>query len=354
MRHAGRHERLQRSLEERGLDAVILVGPIYAMYLTGYGRYLSSNAIAVVVSGGRRTLVVPRYELPAANEEADADEVVAYGDDDVLDFDPLPSLLKVCLEGATGRLAVAGAAIASAVSIDGLMRELRQIKDPDELERLRLSYRISLNAQARVEALAASGASEIELFSEAQSVAQREAGAPVEFAAGVSIGDNSAAVAPPVHVPGRRCPEYGDPVLADIALRHRGYWGDTTRTSVVGKNGEVEDVRARLGQILRESATALAPGTPAAEVFARTRRAIHSAFPEGRFPHHAGHAIGLEVAEEPQLIPAAQTRLEAGMVFALEPGVYFPGRFGARREDMFIVTDDGGVPLDEAALASLP
>jgi Xaa-Pro aminopeptidase len=348
-----RHERLRRGLDERGCDAAILVGTDHVMHLTGYGRYLSTGALAVVACDGELTLVVPRHELSAAEAEADADEVVAYGSDDFLDFDPIPKLLATCRQAASGRIGVAGLELPDTESVDSLMIELRQIKDDDELERIRASHAIALAAQCRIAELASSGASEIDLFSAAQSLAQTEASAPVEFVGGVSTGPNSADVAPPVHVPGSRQAKHGEPVLADVALRHRGYWGDTTRTSIVGGNREIEEMRSRITEILNEASRSLAPGIKACEVFSNMRGSILRAFPDGRFPHHAGHAIGLDVAEDPQLIPTEEMPLEAGMVFALEPGVYFPGRFGVRVEDMFIVTRDGGLPLDEAAPESI-
>jgi Xaa-Pro aminopeptidase len=348
-----RHERLRRGLEERGCDAAILVGTDHVMHLTGYGRYLSTGALAVVASDGELTLVVPRHELSAAEAEADADEVVAYGSDDFLDFDLIPELLATCRQAASGRIGVAGLELPDTESVDSLMIELRQIKDDDELERIRASRRIALAAQRRIAELATSGASEIDLFSAAQSFAQTEAGTPVEFVGSVSTGPNSADVAPPVHVPGTRRAEHGEPVLADVALRHRGYWGDTTRTSIVGENSEIEEIRARLTEILQEAGTALAPDIKACKVFSAMSRSILAAFPAGRFPHHGGHSIGLTVAEAPQLIPSEHMPLSVGMVLAVEPGVYFPGRFGVRIEDMFVVTDAGGIPIEEPLAAAV-
>jgi Xaa-Pro aminopeptidase len=132
-------------------------------------------------------------------------------------------------------------------------------------------------------------------------------------------------------------------VLADIAVRHRGYWGDTTRTTVLAANPEVAGVVEGITSVLAESGRRLRPGVRASEVFERMHAAILDRFPDGTFAHHAGHGIGLAVAEDPQLIPTQPMELEAGMVFAVEPGVYFPGRFGVRVEDVYAVTDGGGV-----------
>ena len=184
--------------------------------------------------------------------------------------------------------------------------------------------------------------SEIELCSAAHARAQNAAGAPIEFISVVASGAHTAAVSSPVYVPGPRRVAEGEPVLADLVVRCRGYWGDTTRTWVSGKHPVVEEVRDAITAILHEIGGRLRPGQSAVEVFEETRRAILARFPDGSFPHHAGHGIGIDVAEGPQLIPTEAMRLEAGMVLAIEPGVYFPGRFGVRVEDMYVVTENGG------------
>ena len=99
----------------------------------------------------------------------------------------------------------------------------------------------------------------------------------------------------------------------------------------------------------RRRATMLVPGATGVEVFPRDRRAHRRAFPEGEFPHHGGHGLGLGSFEDPHVIPSDTTRRSRSwMVVAVEPGVYFPGRLGARVENIFVVTPAGGVELREA------
>ena len=88
--------------------------------------------------------------------------------------------------------------------------------------------------------------------------------------------------------------------------------------------------------------------TTGSDVFRDMQERILSTFPGGEFPHHGGHALGLTGFEDPHLIPSDVTPLEPWMVLAVEPGVYFPGRYGARVENVFIVTPDGGLELREA------
>jgi Xaa-Pro aminopeptidase len=339
-----RYERFREGLAQRDCRSAVLVGPSHAVHLAGYSRYLSSATAVVVADDGTCTLVVPRYELEAASGHADA--VVAYGDDGFLDFDWLPKLVAACRELCRGRIGVAGISpFDGAVAIDDLAAEVRRVKDEDELRAVRRSVELSLGAQRQVAELAGEGMSEIELFTAALASAQNEAGEPIEFVGSVFCGPRTAAVASPVEVPGAARPAAGDPVLADLALRAGGYWGDTTRTTIVGDNPEVESVVEGIASILAETGRELLPGMRACDVFERVRRAILDRFPDGVFAHHAGHGIGIEVGEDPQLIPSEPMALETGMVFAVEPAVYFPGRFGVRVEDVYTVTPDGGVRL---------
>src|SRR6202011_4875206 len=112
---------------------------------------------------------------------------------------------------------------------------------------------------------------------------------------------------------------------------------------IVGDNQEVAEVVETITSILAETGGALLPGMRACDVFEGMRARILGRFPEGVFAHHGGHGIGIDVGEDPQLIPNEPMPLEAGMVFAIEPAVYSPGRFGVRVEDVYAVTPDGGV-----------
>lgn len=336
-----RYERLRRGLDERGCACAVLVGPDHATHVASYSRYLSSATAVVVAADDARTLIVPRHELEAASRHADA--VLGFGDDDFLDFDWLPKLLRACRELCRGRIGVAGVdPFDDAIAIDDLVAEVRRVKDDDELRALTRSVELTFRAQQRVAELATEGLSEIELFTAALAAAQNAALEPVEFLGDVFCGARTAAVASPVAVPGAHRPGAGDPVLSDIAVRAGGYWGDTTRTTIVGDNPVVAEVVEAINSILAECGRALLPGARACNVFEQMRARILRRFPDGVFPHHGGHGIGIGVGEDPQLIPGESMLLEAGMVLAVEPAVYFPGRFGVRLEDVYVVTTDGG------------
>ncbi len=348
-----RFERLAAGLTARGCEAAILVGPDHAIHIAGYQRYLSGLVAVVVDGSGRRTLVVPRYEVDAAEATSSADAVIGYGSRDFLDFDPLPKLAACCLDIVAGdRVGLAGSteafsdAAREVVPIADVMQDLRRIKDEDELSAIAESYAVVLEAQTAVEELAPQGASEIELCSAAFSRAQDAAGAPIELISVLASGPNTGAVAAPMHVAGRRRVKAGEAVLSDLAVRVRGYWADTTRTPLAGPNAEVETIRAEITAISHELGASLRPGIRASAVFATAQATIADRFPDAEFKHHAGHGIGIEVGEDPQLVPSESLPLEEGMVLAVEPGVYFPGRLGVRVEDVYVVTQAGGVRID--------
>ena len=229
-----------------------------------------------------------------------------------------------------------------------LLARIRLLKDEDELRRLARAYELSLAGEAAVGRGAVPGVSEIELYSAAHSAAQIEAGSPVDFGADLLVGARTALVCGPVATPGLHRAEYGDVVVADVSVRHGGYWGDTARTFVVGENPEAREVMASIRDVLDQTAKLLRPGTKAHEVFDFIAAEIARRHPDGEFPHHGGHGVGITGYEPPHLVPGDETVLAEGMVFSVEPGVYFAGRFGVRRENMYAVTTAGGVDLRDA------
>jgi Xaa-Pro aminopeptidase len=137
-------------------------------------------------------------------------------------------------------------------------------------------------------------------------------------------------------------------VVADLSVGADGYWADTCRTYVNGDSERVTESLVRLDEIMAAAARQLRAGQTGASVYQVVKDGISAAWPDGEFPHHAGHGVGLTVFDDPHLIPAGDQVLENWMVQAIEPGVYGPGGIGVRRENLFLVTPDGGVDLAEA------
>jgi Xaa-Pro aminopeptidase len=359
-----RLERLRTWMETVGVDCVAVFGADNVNYLGGYWRYYGGPSGLVIGRDGERTLVVMRDEVPVAERLGKADSVVGYGERGFgIVLDPLPILASVVAavpafaaataagiaDGLGPMAALLGAhSSARLVPADGELVGMRLRKDEDELAQILHAYELCWIGQRAVAEAAAQGASEIEMFTAAQSAAQVAHGEPIEFLADLLAGPNTAAVCCPIHIAGERRAQAGDPVVADVVVRANGYWGDSAETHVAGSNAEVEQARATLLAILEQARTELVPGNTGTEVFRAMDARIGEAFPGGEFPHHGGHALGLTSFEDPHLIPSDDTPLQSWMAIAVEPGVYFPGRWGARVENVFVVTPEGGVELREA------
>jgi Xaa-Pro dipeptidase len=234
------------------------------------------------------------------------------------------------------------------VDAGAALYRIRLIKDWDELEKIHAAYELCWLGQQAVSDGAVAGASEIELFTAAQGRAQIASGGPIEFVCDLLSGPNAAEVCCPIHVAGTRTVVEGDAVIADIVVRTAGYWGDTAETHTVGASPDAAAARTMLLGVLEQARTELVPGATGAEVFSSMHTRIVEALPEGELPHHGGHAVGLTSFEDPHLIPSDTTPFEPWMVLAVEPGVYVPGRYGARVENIFVVTPEGGVELRDA------
>lgn len=346
-------------MEEERLDAVVVAGADNVNHLCGYWRYYGGPSALAVGRDGARTLAVMLDAAAIARELSQADEVAGYGERGFgIDLNPVARLVTaveaIPAVAAARRIGVSSELPGFALSVKAeqvpagsALHRLRLVKDWDELERIHAAYELCWLGQRAVAAGARAGAEEIGLFTAAQSAAQLAAGGPIEFLCDLLSGSNTAAVCCPIHVAGRRRVEPGDPVIADVVVRANGYWGDTAETHFAGANGEAAEVRETLLAILHEAGAALVPGATGAEIFRLVDERIRAAYPGAEFPHHGGHALGLTSFEDPHLIPSDSRPFEPWMVLAVEPGAYFPGRFGARVENVFVVTPEGGVELRE-------
>ncbi|HEY6277464.1 MAG TPA: M24 family metallopeptidase [Streptosporangiaceae bacterium] len=357
-----RHDRVTDWMAANGVDALVATRADLVTWLAGYSRYYGGLSAVVIGRDGERVLVVPRDEVAVAEQLSDADRVTGYGERGFgLELNPAPLLLGAVsglgMVSSARRIGTAGEPTAGfappaggdTVPADAALHQLSLVKDADELARIYHAYELCWVAQAAVADGVAAGATEIEIMTAAQSAAQVAHGSPIEFAADLLAGPNTAEVCGPIAIPGRTRAEPGKPVIADICVGADGYWADTCRTHVSGTNADVAGIYRQLDAILEAAAADLRSGATGAQVFGGMRDRILAIRPDGEFPHHGGHGVGLSVFDDPHVIPSDEQRLENWMVLALEPGIYLPGQFGVRRENLFLVTPDGGVELTRAA-----
>jgi len=161
----------------------------------------------------------------------------------------------------------------------------------------------------------------------------------------VGAGGNGAF---PHHHTGETVLKAGDAVVMDIGGGMDGYSSDITRMVVMGKAPDgLMEVHAIVNAAVEAALAAAKPGVKAHVVDDAARGVITEAGYGDYFVHRTGHGMGVEVHEPPYITATSQTVLDEGMVFSIEPGIYLPGRFGLRLEDIVILRADGPEVLSE-------
>lgn len=217
----------------------------------------------------------------------------------------------------------------------------RMHKDPLELVLLRRSAATADQAMEEAMAFLRPGVTELEVADVIRRSFKSAGGMP-EFAL-VAAGEDSAE---PHHEPSTRPLGAGDPVFLDLGGGVEHYQSDLTRMAYLGEPSQayeqVHELVAAAASAARDRAR---PGVKASEVDRAARDVIEAAGFGDRFVHRTGHGIGLSVHEPPSIQAGSEIILEQGMTFSIEPGIYLPGKFGVRIEDIVAVTAAGAQPL---------
>lgn len=357
---AHRLERSRARMTELGVDVLLLsVGPDLP-WLTGYEAMpLERLTMLVLPRDGSASLVVPRLEAPRVVERPDLFEVVAWDETE----DPVERVVQ--LMGRAGTAAVGDRTWARflielqhqapTVRFDRaaqVVGPLRAIKDSGEVEALRRASaaadRVALELQAGEVALV--GRTEAEVSADLGRRLLAGGHQRVNFAI-VAAGENAAS---PHHEAGSRRIDTGDVVLCDFGGTMLtddgiGYCSDITRCVHVGEPPtELAELYGVLHEAQAAGVAAAQVDTTCERVDAAARHVITDAGYGPRFLHRTGHGIGVEEHEDPYIVAGNATPLVAGHAFSVEPGIYVPGRWGARLEDIVVATDAGPDPLNHA------
>ena len=336
-----------------GVDVVLLSVGADLPYLTGYEAMpLERLTMLVLPRDGEATLVVPRLEAPRVEEQPGAFALRAWGEtEDAVGI--VAGLVGPAAVAAIGDqtwarfvLALQDALPAATfVSAAEVLAPLRAVKDADEIRALRAAAHAVDAVALEMAQRRFSGRTEADVSREFASLMIDLGHDRTHFAI-VASGPNGAS---PHHEPGDRVIEDGDAVVCDFGGRLRGYCSDITRTYVVGSGppgfGDAFEV---LMHAQASGVAAARAGVAAEDVDGAARAVIAAAGYGESFIHRTGHGIGLETHEEPYLVAGNAAPLVVGNAFSVEPGIYLPGRFGARIEDIVVVGDDGPDPLNLA------
>lgn len=352
--------RVRAVMEANDVDVLLLSVGADLPYLIGYEAMpLERLTMLVLRRDGTPTLVIPKLEAPRVVARPAVFEVATWTETE----DPVALVAKLMGNAPTAAI---GDTTWARFLVDLLARTphttyqrasnvigpLRAVKDAVEVDALR-------RVGAAVDRIAAElQAGHIPLVGRTEAHVSAELGARmlaeghhrVNFAI-VAAGENAAS---PHHEAGNRVIREGEVVLCDfggsmLGADGVGYCSDITRCVHVGEpSNEFAELYAVLHEAQAASVRAAIVGTPCEDIDAAGRRVIEAAGYGEYFIHRTGHGIGVQAHEDPYIVAGNTTPLAAGHAFSIEPGIYIPGRFGARLEDIVVATDAGPEALNNA------
>ncbi|MEV7778151.1 aminopeptidase P family protein [Kitasatospora sp. NPDC088351] len=334
-----------------GLTGLVVAPGPDLLYLCGYQPTASTERLtALLLTAGREpALIVPKLERPDAEKAAGAPALRLVDWTDGED----PYTAAVPLLDPAGRYGISDNAWAMHLlglqaalpgtgfsSLTEALPMLRAVKDGDELERLAAAGGAADAAYRGILEVTFAGRRETDVAADLSALLIQYGHSQVDFTV-VGSGPNGAN---PHHEAGERVIRPGDTVVLDFGGLKDGYGSDTTRTVHVGTDvpDEVRKVHDIVRLAQQTAFEAVRPGVSCQEIDRIARRVIIEAGYGEYFIHRTGHGIGITTHEPPYLIEGEERPLVPGMCFSIEPGVYLPGRFGVRIEDIVTVTEHGG------------
>ena len=356
---ATRLERARAAMADAGLDVLLLSVGADLPYFCGYEAMpLERLTMLVVPRDGDATLVVPGLEAPRVVERPDVFTVRPWAETEN-PIDIVAGLAGSAAAAAIGDHTWAGFLVDLGIAMPDtafarastITSPIRSVKDAAEIERLRTAGAAVDRIMARLQSgeIRLAGRRENEVAAEIAGQLREEGHDRVNFVI-VASGPNAAS---PHHDAGQRVIQPGEGVLFDIGGTMVGddgvgYCSDITRCVWVGSHPEREflEAYAVLHEAQQASVASATVGTPAEAVDHEGRRRITDAGFGSYFVHRTGHGIGVEAHEDPYIVEGNTEPLVAGNAFSIEPGIYVPGRFGMRLEDIVVATDDGPDPLN--------
>ncbi|HKC74468.1 MAG TPA: Xaa-Pro peptidase family protein [Chloroflexota bacterium] len=353
MDYRGRMARAQEAMGAQGLDWLLVAASADLTYLTGLRMQQGDRLTALLLPAtGAGTLLVPALEAAALDQSALPAPLLTWPDG----TDPLALIVErlsgAPMVGVSESLwardllplleRLAGTRVTTATPV---LRPLRLIKDEAEINLLRRAAQAADRVFERITSVGLEGRTEIEVAGRLNDLLVDEGHDAPAFTI-VASGPHGAS---PHHEPGHRSIARGDLVVLDFGGTIDGYYSDITRTLAVGEPGpEVRAAYEAVRAAQEIGVQAVRPGATTGAVDRATRNSLEQAGYGPYFVHRTGHGLGLEVHEPPYLVSGDETVLQPGMVFSVEPGVYLPGRFGVRIEDIVVVTPDGVERLNTA------
>ncbi|MDD4900418.1 MAG: aminopeptidase P family protein [Candidatus Omnitrophica bacterium] len=222
---------------------------------------------------------------------------------------------------------------------EGIVENFRKIKSSQELQKIRKATEIAIAALLFIRSKITPGKTELQIAGELERFIRQKGASGAAFDIIVACGPNSAF---PHHLTSNRKIKKDDLVLIDLGVDYLGYKSDLTRAFFLGKiNVLAKKIYSIVKEAQAEAIKRIKPGIAVKSIDAASRDFIAQKGYGETFSHSLGHGVGLEVHEAPGLSKKDASVLKEGMVLTIEPGIYLPGRFGIRIEDMVLVTQKG-------------
>ncbi len=363
--YSGRIARLQAQMRAEGAALTLLAGTDQMRYLTGWREGGHERFVGLFVPAeGAPAFVVPKMNAPQAREtpvgiaqvlgwedhtgwQGDVETLLAgWGigmESTVLVDDELLSVHLLALQtlcpGTTFR------------SAGAIMASLRQIKTEAELTAMQRAADMIDAIYEESLGWLREGITEIAFHDLILAAIKREGSRP-SFSPLICFGANAAL---PHHHTGEAALKKGDVVIIDIGCISDNYASDITRTVAFGEptDPDAKHVYSIVSQAHLAARAFGRPGVSGEATDAAARKVITEAGYGDYFVHRTGHGIGLSTHEPPYIVKGNDQPLQPGMCFSVEPGIYLPGRFGVRIENIVTVTADGIRSLDADALTEL-
>jgi len=350
-------ERAAAQAAGEGLTGVLVTPGPDLVYFTGYQPTAITERLTMLVIelDKRASMLVPILERPDAQAAAGAGAVTLSDWTD--GSDPYAAIAP--LLNPSGRYAISDSAWAmhllglqaalpgtGYVSMTMTLPMLRAVKDEDELQRLTIAGAAADAAYEEIVNVQFAGRLETEVAADLAGLLRKHGHSQVDFTV-VGSGPNGAN---PHHEAGDRTIQEGDMVVLDFGGLKDGYGSDTTRSVHVGEpTDEEREVHEIVRRAQQAGFEAVRPGVACQEIDRAARKVIADAGYGEYFIHRVGHGIGLTTHEPPYMVEGETHLIEPGMCFSIEPGIYLPGRFGVRIEDIVVATEDGGRRLNNTS-----
>ncbi|RKP50162.1 aminopeptidase P family protein [Cohnella endophytica] len=344
-----RMRKLFAYMDNNDLDAMLITSPKHVYYLTGFATEPHERFLGLLLPrGAEALLLVPALDFEAAQAASTVTNIHTHSDTDNA-YEILSKLVpagvrKLGVEKDDLTVhrfeAISTAVGAQAYADIGLpLREMRAIKTPDEVARMKHAVRIVEDVLRAGVSKVKPGVTEIELVAELEYQMKKLGAQGPSFDTMVLTGVKSAL---PHGHPDNSVVREGELLLFDLGVYADGYASDITRTFAVG---EISDETKRIyGAVLEgnlKAIEAIRPGVTFGSLDRAARESIESAGYGPYFNHRLGHGLGMDIHEYPSIHGRNEDLLLAGMVFTVEPGIYVPGVGGVRIEDDVLVTPDG-------------